>query len=123
LDQELSPAVLVREFRPSGAAQKDCQSHLASASSQFTFIFYGLAVMTILSICNCADDMFLQEHIGQTSKHDCLVAVNQHAVFNVRAHRTGENNLLQVAAFANEIFDRIAMRDANHILFDDRAIV
>ncbi len=39
------------------------------------------------------------------------------------ANRARENNLFQVTAFLNQIFDGIAVGDADDILFDDGAVV
>src|ERR1039457_6236337 len=54
---------------------------------------------------------------------DRLVAVTQNAVFQMPGHRPRQHHSLQIAALATEIFHLLAMRDAHHILFDDRAIV
>ena len=52
-----------------------------------------------------------------------LVAVKKNAVLDVPADRAGENNFFQVATFADEIFNRVAVGDADDVLLDDGAVV
>ena len=52
-----------------------------------------------------------------------LVAIKKHAIFNVPADGAGEHDFFKVAAFADEIFNSIAMRDADYVLFDDGTVV
>src|SRR5258708_39141084 len=51
-----------------------------------------------------------------------LVAVEKNAVLDVPADGAGENNFFKVAAFADEIFNRVAVGDADHVLLDDGAV-
>ena len=39
------------------------------------------------------------------------------------AHGSGEDDFLEVAAFADEVVDGVAMGDADDILFDDGTVV
>ena len=39
------------------------------------------------------------------------------------AHRSGEDDLFQIAALLDEVFNGIAVRDANNILLDDGPVV
>src|ERR1700686_2745199 len=52
-----------------------------------------------------------------------FVAIKKNTGFNVPSNGAGEDNFLQVAAFSDEIFDCVAVRDADDVLFDDRAVV
>src|SRR6202050_1471604 len=52
-----------------------------------------------------------------------LVSVNQDAIFYLPAHCAGEHDFFEVSAFSDQVVDRIAMRYADYILLDDRAIV
>src|SRR5438046_720176 len=56
-------------------------------------------------------------------EHDGLAAVHHDAVLEVAAQRRGEHALLEVAAFAHEIVDGIAMGTADRLLLDDRPLV
>ena len=56
-------------------------------------------------------------------KNHGLVAIKKDAVFDVPADGAGEDDFLEVAAFADEIFDGVAVRDADHVLLDDGAVV
>ena len=67
--------------------------------------------------------LLLQGSCSLLLKDYSLVAVKQHAVLNVPAHATGKNDFFEVAAFLQQIVDRIAMRNANHVLFDDGTVV
>ena len=57
------------------------------------------------------------------SENHGLIAIEKDSVFDVPADGAGENYLLQVAAFADEIFDRVAVGDADDILLDDGTVV
>jgi len=52
-----------------------------------------------------------------------LVLVNQDAVFQVPAHGPGEHDLLQVAALAHHVLNRIAIGNAHQVLLDDRTLI
>jgi len=52
-----------------------------------------------------------------------LFAVDQDAVFQVGAHGPCQDYPFQVASFADEVLDRIAMADSDGILRDDRATI
>jgi hypothetical protein len=41
----------------------------------------------------------------------------------VEAHGPGENQSLQFSPLTHHVFDRVAMRDSAHVLFDDGALV
>src|SRR3954463_8609246 len=56
-------------------------------------------------------------------EHDRLAGVDQHAVLQVPAHRAGEHRLLEVAALADQVVDRVAMRDPDRALLDDRSLI
>src|ERR1700694_3374235 len=56
-------------------------------------------------------------------EHHSLVPVEQHPVLDVPTHGTGEHNLFQIAAFLQQVVKRITVRDAHHILLDDRTVV
>jgi hypothetical protein len=56
-------------------------------------------------------------------KDDRLVAVEEDAVFYVPANGAGQDQFFDVASFLDEVFDGVAMIDADDVLFDDGAIV
>src|ERR1700674_3120791 len=56
-------------------------------------------------------------------EHHSLVPVEQHPVLDVPTHGTGEHNLFQIAAFLQQVVKRITVRDAHHVLLDDRTVV
>jgi len=56
-------------------------------------------------------------------EHDCFISVDEYAVFDVGADGAGEDYFFEVAAFADEIFDGVAVGDADYVLLDDGAIV
>ena len=56
-------------------------------------------------------------------KDNSLIAVKKNPVFDVPANGTGEHDFLEVAAFADEVFDSVAVGDADNVLLDDGAIV
>src|SRR5579872_5606371 len=60
---------------------------------------------------------------SQPSKDPGLIAIEQNAVLDVPADRSGKNHFLEVTAFADKVFHRIAMRHADDVLFDDGAVV
>src|SRR5271166_6975173 len=57
------------------------------------------------------------------SENDSLVSVNQHAILDVGTHGAREHDFFQIAPLADEVLHRIAMRDSNHILLDDRPVI
>lgn len=72
----------------------------------------------------CAGGTRVKRLAQKTGSEDHrLVAVKKNAVFDVPADGAGQDDLLQVAAFANEILDGVAMRDADHVLLDDGTVV
>src|SRR5262249_47719918 len=52
-----------------------------------------------------------------------LVAVAENAMFQVPGNASRQHGALQVAAFLDEVLHLIAMRDAHHILLNDRPVV
>src|SRR5580698_200301 len=52
-----------------------------------------------------------------------LVPVEENPVVDVPAHRAGEHNFFKIAPFLQQVVERITVRDANHVLLDDRAVV
>ena len=42
---------------------------------------------------------------------------------DVPAHRPRQHHLLQVAALLQQVFEPVAVRDAHHVLLDDRPLV
>src|SRR2546428_14173952 len=56
-------------------------------------------------------------------KHHRLVPIKQNPVLDVPADGARKDDLLDVAAFFDELFHGVAIRDPDHILLDDRAIV
>ena len=44
-------------------------------------------------------------------------------MFQMQANRAGQNQLLQVATFSDEVLDRIPVADPRHVLFDDGPVV
>src|SRR3990172_10227386 len=50
-------------------------------------------------------------------EHGCLLSVGQDAVLQVEANGAGQDDSLEVAAFADQILDGIAVADADHVLF------
>lgn len=57
------------------------------------------------------------------SKNDRFIAIKKHTIFYMQPDSTGKNNFFEIAAFADEVFDGVAVGDADYVLFDDRAIV
>ena len=57
------------------------------------------------------------------NEHDCLVLVDENAVFQMPAHGASEHDLLQVAAFVHHVLDCVAMGNAHHVLLDDWSFV
>ena len=57
------------------------------------------------------------------SEHHSLIPVDEYAVLDMPAYGAREHNLFQVAAFANEIIDCVAVGHAHYILLDDRSVV
>ena len=45
------------------------------------------------------------------------------AVFDVPVHGAGQDHFFEVAAFLDQILERIAMRDARDVLFDDGPVI
>src|SRR5208282_6328260 len=60
---------------------------------------------------------------GFLNEHDCLVLVDENAVFQMPAHGAREHDLLQVPTFAHHVLDCVAMGNAHHVLLDDRSFV
>ena len=52
-----------------------------------------------------------------------LIAVQQHSVFIMPADGAGKHNFFQVAAFLNQVIQRVAVGDPDHVLLDDGAVV
>ena len=52
-----------------------------------------------------------------------FAAIGQHTVVKMPAHRLGQNQFFQIAAFADKVLHAMAVRDAHNILLDDRAII
>src|SRR5580704_3539964 len=52
-----------------------------------------------------------------------LISVKQNAIFDVPAHRAGEYDFFQVAAFVQQVVQRIAVGNADDVLLDDGAVV
>ena len=57
------------------------------------------------------------------AEDDRLVAVDQRAVLDVRAHRPSQHHRLEVATLANHVLHRIAMAHGSDVLRDDRSLV
>ena len=51
------------------------------------------------------------------------MAIDQHPVFAVPFHGAGQHLALGVAAHGGEVFDRLAVVGARHVLLDDRTLV
>ncbi len=49
------------------------------------------------------------EREREPSENDSFIAVHEDSAFDMQADGSGEDNFFQVAALANEIFDRIAV--------------
>ena len=60
---------------------------------------------------------------GISDKNDRLVVIRQDLVPDVAEDGAGEDDFFEVFAEADEVFHRLAMGDANDVLFDDRAFV
>ena len=57
------------------------------------------------------------------SEHDGLVPVDQNSILHMPTYRPRKHNFFKVTSFANQIVDRVAMGNANDILFNDGAVV
>ena len=60
---------------------------------------------------------------GFLSENDGLVAVRQHAVFEVIAQAAREDGFFDVLAVAHHVVDRVGVVDADDVLLDDRSLV
>jgi hypothetical protein len=58
-----------------------------------------------------------------SSEHHRLIPIKQNPILHVQPHSAREHDLLQVTAFADEVFDSVAMRNADHVLLDDGTVV
>ncbi len=56
-------------------------------------------------------------------ENHCFIAVQKDAVFDMPADGSGEYDFFEVATFADQVFDGVAMGDADYILLDDGAVV
>ncbi len=56
-------------------------------------------------------------------EHHRLVSVAENAPVEMPAHGARQHQPLEVASPRNQIFDLIAVRDARHVLLDDRPVV
>lgn len=56
-------------------------------------------------------------------EYDCLIPVNEHPILNVPPHGPGQHDFLEIATFAYEILDAVAMGAANNVLLDDGALI
>ena len=57
------------------------------------------------------------------SKDDRFIPVKKYAIFHVPADGAGQDDFLQVAPLADEVFYRIAVRHADYVLLNDGAVV
>src|SRR5207248_5303165 len=60
---------------------------------------------------------------GKSSEHNSLIAIKQHPTLYMPAYSAREDDLFQVPAFSDEVFDGVAMRNPNNILLNDWPIV
>src|SRR5690348_1274130 len=60
---------------------------------------------------------------SRRSENYSLVSVEQNSILHMPANGPRQHDFLQVAAFADQVLDGIAVGNANHVLLDDRAIV
>src|SRR2546423_11824425 len=60
---------------------------------------------------------------GKSSEHNSLIAIKQHPTLYMPAYSAREDDLFQVPAFADEVFDGVAVRNPNNILLNDWPIV
>src|SRR6267142_6929167 len=56
-------------------------------------------------------------------KYHSLIAVEQNPVFDMPANRARKHHFFDVAAFFDELFNSVPVRDSDHILFNDGPIV
>src|SRR3954451_23528398 len=61
--------------------------------------------------------------VATLGEHHRLVAVDEDAMFEVSAYRPRQHDPFEVAALAQQVVDRVAVRDAGDVLVDDRALV
>lgn len=52
-----------------------------------------------------------------------LIPVKKNTAFDVPADGAGKDDLFKIAAFADEIFDGVAVRYADHVLLDDGTVI
>jgi hypothetical protein len=57
------------------------------------------------------------------SENYCLIAVYKYAVLHMPADGTREDNFFEIAAFADEVFDSVAVGDADDVLLDDGPVI
>jgi hypothetical protein len=60
---------------------------------------------------------------GKALENHRFIAVEKNAVFDVPADGAGEHDFLEVASLADEVFDCVAVGDADYVLFDDGTVV
>ena len=84
-----------------------------------------VGVMAFFQLSQLPDDVASADELSARSlnEHDCLVLVDQDAVFQMPAHRPRKHDLLQVAAFAQHVLNRVAMGNTYNVLLDDWSIV
>src|SRR6267143_2104894 len=56
-------------------------------------------------------------------ENGCFSSIWEDAKSEVQVHRARQDDSFQIAAFADQIVDRITMTDPNDVLFNDRAVV
>src|SRR5882762_1015375 len=56
-------------------------------------------------------------------ENGCFFSVREDAKSEVQVHRAGQDDSFQIAAFADQIIDRITMTDPNDVLLNDRTVV
>ena len=74
------------------------------------------------AICDARSKGYQNRAVGEKCaprillvKHNGLIPVQEHAVFEVPADRAREYNFLEVASFLDQVLNRIPMGDANHV--------
>src|SRR5262249_18238125 len=67
---------------------------------------------------------FVMESLGSSLlEDDRLVPVHEHPVAEVEVHGPGQDDLLEVAALADEVVHRVAVAHPRDVLLDDRPLV
>jgi hypothetical protein len=122
----------VGEYDMAGAGHQPALGACGTSSGRASFQSWPTSWSTCSSACVCrkrksakvwTSPRTANRPTTTKAEHHGLVAVHQHAVFEVVAQAAREHGLLDVLAVAHHVLDRVGVVDADHVLLDDRALV